>query len=189
MSQRGWVAAGLVIGGLVCASPAAANEPATAGAVQLGLGFRYGLELEEGDFNPWGTGIGIDGGYTLQSAIYLGGNFEYFFGEERETELVTLTGNIWQLMAEGGYDLGFGQDPWFVLRPKVGVGVAGVQTEACIPAAGCADDSGTYFAMAPGATFMFLTKGFSMSLDLRYDMIFAEEETLNALIFSLGVGF
>jgi len=33
-----------------------------------------------------------------------------------------------------------------------------------------------------------MTSGFSLTLDLRYDLVFAEEETLKGLIFSVGVG-
>ncbi len=43
--------------------------------------------------------------------------------------------------------------------------------------------------MAPGVKFMLLTENFGLSADLRYDMIFADEETANALILSIGIGF
>jgi hypothetical protein len=178
---------GLVVA--LAAVPAAADPPVTAGAPQVGVGFRYGFELEEGDFNPWGTGLGVEVGYTLPNALYLGGNFDYFFGETREAAGLELSGNIWQLMGEVGYDLGFGQGPFFVVRPKAGVGVAGLNGEACVEGLGCDDNSETNFAIAPGAAFMIFTKSVSVSLDFRYDMIFAEEEQLNALIFSAGIGF
>jgi len=180
-----WLAAVMIGSAAVLgAVPAAADPPATATSLQLGVGFRYGYELEEGDFNPWGTGIGVEIGYTLPSALYFGGNFDYFLGEEGES----LSGNIWQLMAEAGYDLGFGEGPFFVLRPKLGAGVAGYQYELCLDTTSCQSNSETNFAIAPGATFMILTKSVSVALDFRYDMIFADEQ-LNALIFSVGVGF
>jgi hypothetical protein len=92
-------------------------------------------------------------------------------------------------MAEGGYDIGFGLDPAFVVRPKIGFGLASLNTELCVTPGGCEDSSDTYFALAPGATFMLLTKSVSLSLDLRYDMILADDEQLNALLLSIGVGF
>jgi opacity protein-like surface antigen len=171
---------------LFVAVPAAANEPATANSVQIGLGFRYGFELEEGDFNPWGTGLGIAAGYTLPNALYLGANFDYFFGETIEVSGGEQSGNIWQLMAEAGYDLGLGSN--FVIRPKVGLGLASFNGELCIDPAPCIEESETDFAMAPGATFLLITENFSLTFDFRYDMIFAEEQ-LNALIFSAGIGF
>ncbi len=175
------------LGVFLAAWPAFADPPATANSVQLGVGFRYGIDFEEGDFNPWGSGIGVEAGYTLPNAVYLGGNFDYFFGDSIDVAGTTLEGNIWQLMAEGGYDLGLG--PNVVVRPKAGLGVAGLHSKRCPPTGACSDDSETDFAIAPGATFMLLTKNFSLSLDLRYDMILADPETLNGLIFSVGVGF
>lgn len=184
-----WMAVVTGLAATAVSLPAGANEPATANSLQLGIGFRYGFELEDGDFNPWGSGIGLDVGYTLPNAVYLGGAFDYFLGEERETDGLTLDANIWQLMAEAGYDVGFGSGPFVVVRPKLGAGVAGLSSEVCVESLGCDAESETNFALAPGATFLLLTKSVSVSLDLRYDMIFAEEETLNALIFSAGIGF
>jgi hypothetical protein len=164
----------------------AADPPATANVLQFGAGFRYGVELEDGDFNPWGTGLGLAMGYTMPAAVYVGANFDYFFGDTQEFDEGEQSGNIWQLMAEGGYDVGLGKV--VVLRPKLGVGLASVKGELCIPADECTEDSSTHFAMAPGAAFLLLTENFSLGLDVRYDMIFADQ-TLNALIFSAGVGF
>ncbi len=204
MAKSVRVLASLVCAGAVSflATPAFANEPATAGALQWGIGFRYGFELEDGDFNPWGTGLGAELGYTLPNAVYVGGNFDYFFGEEEELGDASYQSNIWQLMAEGGYDIGVA--PVFVIRPKLGVGFATINSESCAGTLGCRDDSSTNFALAPGAKFMFLTENFGLSADLRYDIIFAEEppectgtggcveggtETANALILSIGIGF
>ena len=56
---------------------AAAEAPATAGAIQLGGTLGYGLSLEEGDFNPLGLGLGVNGGITLDSGLYVGALFDY----------------------------------------------------------------------------------------------------------------
>lgn len=174
--------------GLVTALVAvpAAADPATANSIQLGIGFRYGFEMEPGDLNPWGTGLGLDGGITLPNAVYVGGNVEYFFGSTVEASDIETSGNLWQLSAEGGYDIGLG--PIFVLRPKVGVGVAGSSFETCDIEGACVDDSSTDFMLAPGGTFILMPPGFSLSLDVRYAMIFAER-TLNGVIVSAGIGF
>src|SRR3954470_14749046 len=113
--------------GLVSATAFA--EPATANSIQLGVGFRYGIEMNSGDVNPWGIGLGLDGGYTLPNAVYLGGNIEYFFGDSVGDDINGATINIWQLSAEGGYDIGLG--PIFVLRPKVGLGLANTHEKLC----------------------------------------------------------
>lgn len=185
------VASILAVSAVAVSAPVLA-QPATANMLQIGLGFRYGFEMEDGDFNPWGPGIGVAGGYTLGNGVYLGGNFDYFFGDSIGEAPNELSANIWQLMAEGGYDLGLGEA--FVVRPKLGVGFATTNMETCIDLGlgtgeQCASDSETDFAIAPGATFLYIGQSFSLSLDLRYDMIFAEGETQNALLFSAGIGF
>jgi hypothetical protein len=171
---------------MALAGPLAA-EPATAGAFQFGAGFRYGFDFEEGDLNPWGTGLGIDLGYTTSSAVYLGGNFEYFFGTTEDTPALESTARIWQLMLEGGYDVGAGDK--VVLRPKLEAGIASHKLEFCVTGEPCYEDSITALALAPGGTFLLLTSGFSLTLDVRYELVFAEGEMLNGLILSAGIGF
>ena len=177
------------------AEPEAAPPPAgphTANAIQLGVGFRYGIAMgSDSDLNPWGTGLGLNVGYTLPNAIYLGGNFEYFFGGTADVGSFRLKSNIWQLSAEGGYDIGLGEN--FVIRPKVGVGVAGSKAsiEGCLPGISCGDQgnttSDTSPLVAPGATFMLFTSHISLALDVRYALVFGDS-TAKALILSFGIG-
>ncbi len=173
------------------AEPEAPREPSgphTANSLQLGAGFRYGVLLSDGEPNPWSSGLGLDVGYTLPNAIYLGGSFEYFFGSSYASPLLKVTANIWQLSAEGGYDIGLGQN--FVIRSKIGFGVAGfnAKTEGC-PADSCTGSSSmTKAAIAPGATFMLFTSRLSFAVDARYDIVLTDP-SLKALIFSFGIGF
>lgn len=169
-------------------APVERSGPHTANSLQVGLGFRYGMLLSDGDLNPWGTGLGLDVGYTLPNAIYLGGGFEYFFGDSSEALGVKLTTNIWQLSAEGGYDIGLGEN--FVIRPKVGVGLAhvGVSVDTCPAGFTCSEDSKSKAAIAPGLTLMLFTRQFSLSIDTRYDMVLIDP-ALRGLIFSVGIGF
>ncbi len=189
MRKAKWVAAAIATGAFLTSVPAFA-DPATATSIQLGLGFRYGIEMNEGDFNPWGAGLGINGGITLPNAVYVGGVVEYFFGDELELPATALTpasklsGNIWQLMAEGGYDIGLG--PIFVLRPKLGAGLANLNQESCFGP--CSSEAKSYFALAPGATFLVITPVLKVSADVRYELVFADE-TAKALIWTAGIGF
>ena len=123
----------------------------------------------------------------MPPAIYVGGVFEYFFGDTRQLPGGEVSGNIWQFMGEGGYDIGLGDV--VVVRPKAGLGLASLNGEGCIDGAGCTDNSETNLAFAPGTTFILLTQSLSLSLDLRYEMVFADADTLNALIVSAGIGF
>ena len=162
-----------------------AGSPATANSIQVGLGFRYGIEMNDGDFNPWGTGLGASVGYTLPIIpIYVGGNFDYFFGSTLEAAGLKMKGNVWQLMAEGGYDVGVGDN--LVIRPKLGLGPAGMSVETC--GTSCVSDSNVKFAIAPGAAVMLFTPVVKLALDLRYAVVLADR-TAKALIFSVGVGF
>lgn len=180
--------AGLLSGiaALAVALPSFASEPATQGSIQFGVGFRYGKELNDGDFNPWATGLGLNGGVTLPVIpIYVGGNIEYFFGEKVEYPGGSLKGNIWQITAEGGYDIGLGSR--LVLRPKLGLGPATYKYEDC-PLGVCSSDSKTHMAVIPGATLMVFLPILSLSFDGRYEVV-TSDPSLKAFIFSAGIGF
>lgn len=180
--------AGLLSGiaALVVALPSFASEPATQGSIQLGVGFRYGKELNDGDFNYWGTGLGLNGGITLPVIpIYVGGNVEYFFGDKVEALGASTKGNIWQITAEGGYDIGLGDR--LVLRPKLGLGPATARTELCLGGS-CNSDSKTHMAIIPGATFMVFLPVLSLSFDGRYEVV-TSDPSAKAFIFSAGIGF
>lgn len=178
-------AALLALGTLAFSEPAAA-QPRTANSLQLGGGFRYGQDLEDGDFNPWGLGLGLSLGYTTSNALYFGGVFDYFFGSSVDLGAGSeLSGNVWQLGGEGGYDIQLIDA--VLIRPKLGVGIASLNSEVC--GVGCIDDSSTYFAAAPGATLMLFFGNVTLMGDLRYQMVFADPDTLNGLIFSFGIGF
>ena len=168
-------------------STPALAQPATANSIQLGLGFRYGFEIDKqaGEDNPWGIGLGFNGGYTLSNALYLGGNVEYFFGQSYGDELAGDSANIWQMTAEAGYDLPLA--PIVVLRPKLGAGLASLHEKLCING-DCATDSQNNFTLLPGVTLIVLPPGFSLSVDIRYQFILASDMP-HAFIFTVGVGF
>jgi hypothetical protein len=160
---------------------------ATEGALQLGLGFRYGKELNDGDLNPWGTGIGLEGGYTLPVLpVYVGGNAEYFFGGTLDAPGGNVDANVWQLSAEGGYDFGIGDH--LVLRPKLGLGFAHLSEETCIDTLGCQSDGDSKPLLAPGAKLMLIFSRFELAFDARYAIV-TSDPTSKAFIFSVGVGF
>jgi hypothetical protein len=176
------------------AEPEAAPPPVgphTANSLQLGLGFRYGIAMgSDSAPNLWGTGLGLDVGYTLPNGIYAGGNVEYFFGNTAEVSGFRFKGNVWQLSVEGGYDIGLGEN--FVIRPKVGFGVAGTKLtlEDCPPNVSCdaqGPSSDESPLVTPGAAFLLFTSHISLAVDVRYALVFGDK-TAKALIFSFGVG-
>jgi|SRR5882724_7564612 len=187
MRKTKWLAAALGVSAWMVAVPSWADDPATAGALQIGVGFRYGVGLNDGDFNPWGTGLGLEVGYTLPLLhVYVGGNAEYFFGTTKQALDVKVDGNIWQVTAEGGYDFGFGHH--VVLRPKLGLGYANVIGESCIGGADCLKSNDNQAVIAPGAKLILIASHFELAFDARYDVVLSDP-TAKALIFSLGIGF
>src|SRR5690606_5628792 len=170
----------------LASATASAQEAATAGKPSVGAGIRYGLEMNEGDSNPWGFGLGARGGYTLDFGLYVGGAFEYYFGDSEDFGGGNeVSFNIWQLMAEVGYDVGLGDQ--LVLRPKAGVRLASLGGEVCIQGT-CASDSESNLLLAPGVEFQYVGDGFFVGAEARYDFIFADPETANALVLGASGG-
>ncbi|HTQ05264.1 MAG TPA: outer membrane beta-barrel protein [Polyangiaceae bacterium] len=193
-SIRTVAGAAAAVAAWLVATPASA-DPATANSIQLGVGFRYGFAAsdvevvtpagDQGKLNLWGIGLGLNGGYTLPNAVYVGGNLEYFFGDQVGDNTDGGSGNIWQITAEGGYDIGLG--PIFVLRPKLGAGLANLHVKGCAGGQ-CTDSSDSKFALLPGATFILMPPGFRLSADLRYEFVLADQGP-KAVILAVGIGF
>jgi hypothetical protein len=80
------------------------------------------------------------------------------------------------------------------LRPKLGLGVANVHLESCAPAVSetggsdCKSQSTTDFALLPGATFIVMPGRFSLTADVRYELVFSSQMG-QGLLFTFGVGF
>lgn len=185
---------GIAIGLLALCAPAVAlaDPPATAGVLQLEAGFRYGIDLGDTEVGPWGPGVGIGVGYTLDSGIYFGGLVEYFFGQRGTEGVAEVKENLIQLVGEGGYDLGLSEH--WVARGKGFVGGARLAREACssvmIPggAESCTDASSFELGLGPGAALMYLGKSFSFSVDARYELVMSDPAE-SAVILAAGIGF
>lgn len=189
-----WLGVLTAVGAYSFAAGAASAEPATAGSLQLGVGYRYGWELrgDSGDPNPWRTGVGVNGGVTLPLIpVYLGGHVEYFFGETNRATFATpagrvqreLSARLWQFQGEGGYDLELGS--LFVVRPKLGLGYAYTKFDG----GGIVDDESTSaFVVAPGIAAILVLPVINVQAGLRYDVVFSDP-TRRGLVFSAGVGF
>jgi hypothetical protein len=184
MKRQVWLSALVGMAGLAVQAPARAA--ATENVIQIAAGFRYGISMNDGDLNPWGAGLGLSAGYTLPAMpIYVGGNVEYFFGGKVQVQDAEIKSHVLQVSAEGGYDIGV--LPMLVLRPKLGLGIASMSTEACAKGV-CSDTGGTKPLVAPGATAIIFAGKFTLSVDARYAVVFADE-TAKALIFTAGIGF
>ncbi len=168
------------------AAPASAES---SGGASLGLLLGYGTDLEEGDLNLFGLGLGVRGGYTLDMGLYLGAQFIYFLGESEGAEGAEVSANEMLIGAEVGYDADI--DP-IVIRPSLGLGLAITSMDMELPPAAAgfvsdADMSSEDFYIAPGASVIYPIDGFFVGADLRFYLIFAEE-TVEALTMMLNGG-
>jgi len=166
---------------LLAPRPASALEPAyTAGSTQFSGGPRFGTD----NLN---FGLGIRGGHTLDNGLYLGGSFDFFFGESEDYWYLNryrASWRFWTLSFEGGYD--FHIVDRLVVRPFGGLGAIGVIGESCSPL-GCGDTSDTDFLFTFGGLLhYFVTEKMFLGPDTR---ILVSNDTAFVLGGHFGVAF
>jgi opacity protein-like surface antigen len=181
---------------LICmASRAAAERPFTERKVQVSGHLGFGFIMDDDDtleLNPYGFGLGVRAGYTLDPNIYVGGVFDFFFGDSDDTTVLGVqaeerTGNLWLLQGEVGYDFGLSRS--LVVRPKIGLGVTQVNLEACgapdlFGDSACADDSDAKFSFAIGVEAPIDLGGLFVAPDVRFNL----GDDIGGFILALGVG-
>jgi hypothetical protein len=170
--------------GVACAAAALAFS-ANASALPLltlsaSLRGLYGTAFGEPDANPYGPGLGVRAGVTLPASLYLGASLDYFFGDSAEIAGVDISQSLLQVMANVGYDAGFGP---LTLRPSLGLGLAQSNVEI-----GPVDESESDFLLSPGAEAIVGLGLLSVSGELRYNKIFVDED-FDGWYFGVGLGF
>lgn len=187
------VACGLVLSLLLVASAGRAQDvgfnagPGPDKKISVGLLLGYGIAFD--DFNPWGVGIGVRGGYNLNQ-IYLGARFVYNLGSSEDLETPGFTVaeysySLWDLGLEGGYDIPVAEK--LTLRPEVGLGLAGLSVESDYLLGGTGGSS-TEVYVALGATGLYdIQPNIFIGLDARFQFVFAED-VLTALTFLINGG-
>lgn len=169
---------------LLALTPAAASamgNPFTQNRAQVAGGLRFGSD----DLN---VGLGIKGGYTLPMDLYVGGMFDYFFGEHDERTVGGVYSeysySLWLLAPEVGYD--FGITPEFMARPFGGIGIAAVNGESCSRGPGfdlCNDFSDSDVGLTLGGLANYSLGPVFFGGELRF-LLFEDE----ALILGVHVG-
>jgi hypothetical protein len=150
----------------VAPAVASAARPFTLERATVGGGVRLGSD----DVN---LGLGARGGYTIRESVYIGGLFDYWFGEEEEYGIGPARGSAsvsaWDLMAVGGYD--FGISPVVVIRPFGGIGLMSYHVEVCGRFTGlgeeCTDDTETEAAGTFGAEALVDLGGWNVGGEFR----------------------
>lgn len=138
------------------------HETVTTGGakpISAGLLIGFGTDLGE-DFNPWGLGVGLRGGYNLER-WYFGGRFIYQFGTTVEQvsaglNTVEVDFNLWELSAEAGYD--FPLQEKLTLRPSLLLGIVSVirSTDAAVfGGSRSASASDVKLLISPGASLFY----------------------------------
>ncbi len=194
------VAAAAFVSTCLMAFSAAADPAFTANKPQVGANLQYGVYMgddggADDPLNPYGLGLNLRGGYTLDFGLYVGAGFDYFFGETEETEIpgfgsFEVSTNIYQFGAEVGYDVGV--SPTFVLRPKLGLGLATAVAE--VEGGGDSDDGDeSGLAISPGVQALFDVGSVFVSADVRYNILSIEPDggesfDSSGLLIGAGVG-
>ena len=164
--MRNWILS-LVTVFTLCgvATTAAADEGGGDKPLSAGLLLGYGLDLEEGSLNPWGLGFGVGGGYTLGIGVYVGGRFVYYLGEDDV--------NVWELGAEGGYELDMGS---LTIRPGLGIGIANVGFPSFDPTTfSTTTETSTELYIAPGGAVLYdLSENMFVGGELRLQLILSD---------------
>jgi hypothetical protein len=128
-------------------------------------GGSVGVLLGYGFDDAYHLGIGVRGGYTLSQKIYIGGTFDYNFGEDSV--------HTFYLGPEGGYDFVIPSQPQIMIRPYLGLGYENVSVN--IPAVtiggiteGGGSASASGFSFWPGVSgFYSFNENWSAGLDAR----------------------
>lgn len=193
--KLGWLVA-LAFVTVLAAPQTATAEPPTLERVQILVGARYAIGLDSLEYNPWGVGAGAAIGYTLDSAIYLGGSFDWFKGEEieypdpdNEYATIPVGGNYWQALVWGGYDMELSES--WVLRPKAGVGMSTSTLRDCnslLDDIECRKTIRGETSIVPAAELLFASPVL-VSLEGRFVMLFDSVTVKTAVMGGLSIGF
>jgi hypothetical protein len=194
---RSVVLALVVFVGLLWAAPAVVraqeSESTTVVAkpISAGLLLGFGTDLGE-DFNPWGLGVGVRGGYNLER-LYLGGRFVYQFGSAVDRvsaglNSIEVSYNLWELSAEGGYD--FPVDDKLTVRPSLVLGIVNLISSAdavVFGSAGYASGSDVKLLLSPGASLLYdINPDIFIGGDLRLPLVVGGGSVFGLVIYANG---
>lgn len=138
---------------LAVTSGAASAQDRGPSGVRVGglLGGGGVVNREDGVSNPQGFGLGVQGGYTFDMGLYVGGTLLWFVGDKEDNLLFEGRFNNLQFSGDLGYDFELVDN--LVLRPIVGLGVNRNKLRITAPTDDTEADAG--FMLAPGVELLF----------------------------------
>jgi hypothetical protein len=129
-------------------------------------------------------GLGLNVGYTLDMGLYLGGLFNYFFGETIDTPGGEAGFDVWFLMFDIGYDIGIGDK--FVVRPTGSIGMDTVHSRVCSDLDDeCESNSESDVVGAIGANAIVLLGNLTLGGETRF--LFADNDA-DGVWFGFNIG-
>jgi hypothetical protein len=183
----------LVLALLTVASPAAA---APVGSLSASLSVLYGNNWSgDAQYDPYGVGVGLNGGVVLPGSIYIGGALKHFFGQKVEESLLSLpsidverTSSLTELTGHLGYELDFAAA---ALRPSLGFGYSLASVEVQSTRAGVETSSASTdgaFVLSPGVEARIPIGRVAGCVELRYEALLGGDTEQSALLIGVGVG-
>jgi hypothetical protein len=186
-------AGALAVALLTVASPAAA---APVGSLSASLSVLYGNNWSgDPQYDPYGVGLGLNGGVVLPGSFYIGGALRHFFGEKVKYSLDSLpsidverTSSLTELTGHLGYELDFAAA---ALRPSLGVGYSLTSREAQSTQGGVETSSVSTegaFVLSPGIEARIPIGLVAGCVELRYEALLGKDTDQSALVVGIGVG-
>jgi hypothetical protein len=162
------------------AVPAVAQgQPVTASRSQAQAVLGYGISETGRDAREaYGLAAALQGSYTFESAVNVGGRLQHFFGSRQSREDETAI-ELADLLA--GYDVAVAST--LVLRPALGLGATSVvnpHTDV--------GSSYVFFHVAPDLSLIQLLGPLAVVIDVRYSLPNTRVYLEPALILGLGIG-
>lgn len=128
-------------------------------------GVSFGGALGTGTSNSYGLGLGVRGGYTFPSRLYVGGIGAYHFGNKESFQDNSIRRSSWYVGPELGYDIGAGP---LLVRPVMGLGLGYTTGEISGPGIATTNDTKPKLFLSPGAEVMYPIGNFYVGADGRY---------------------
>jgi hypothetical protein len=184
MKMVQWIATTIAASALawvVTETGAKAETAPTAGRVGVRAEVEYGSLIQETNRdNFYALGFGLEGGYTFNYGLYVGGRVERFLGDRGASDYGT---RLSQGQGVVGYDVRCSR--FMAVRPTIAVGMT--LLESPVVDAGQGSSFGL-LNLGPGIALINLFGPILVSVGVRYNGVIGRMYAADGLLVSLGAG-